>query len=448
MAIRGGYGIFYEHTNGNEGNTESLEGTPPLVLSPVQNNIDGYGAIGGAIQLPLAVKSIPSKAIWPYVQQWHLDVQKELPSNVVATVSYVGSKGTHLTLQRNLNQLFPVPLSQNPYTAGEAIGPQITYSSGTKASADCGLEDPLTGSFFQDSFGVPTQATTPSGASVPYQTNGQGVPIGPAANLGVAGCGVNANLLRLLPGYGDITRLEDTANSVYNALQISARRTVGGLNLSVAYTYSHSIDDSSDRFDSNFVDSYNPKSSRASSNFDQRHILNVSYLYELPIFKKPGAAHVALGGWQVSGLIGVQTGTPFSVTNGTDFSDAAGVANGVGSGSFADKVGDPRSGVTRGSDVGPRLYNPDAFAAPQGLTFGHSGRNSLTNPRRTNFDMSLFKRFAIKESAAFEFRWDLFNIFNHTQFNGIDGSLGSSTFLEATGAHRARTMQFGAKLVF
>ena len=93
MAIRGGYGIFYEHTNGNEGNTESLEGTPPLVLSPVQNNIDGYGAIGGAIQLPLAVKSIPSKAIWPYVQQWHLDVQKELPSNVVATVSYVGSKG-------------------------------------------------------------------------------------------------------------------------------------------------------------------------------------------------------------------------------------------------------------------------------------------------------------------------------------------------------------------
>ena len=114
MAIRGGYGIFYEHTNGNEGNTESLEGTPPLVLSPVQNNIDGYGAIGGAIQLPLAVKSIPSKAIWPYVQQWHLDVQKELPSNVVATVSYVGSKGTHLTLQRNLNQLFPVPLSQNP----------------------------------------------------------------------------------------------------------------------------------------------------------------------------------------------------------------------------------------------------------------------------------------------------------------------------------------------
>ncbi len=419
MAIRGGYGIFYEHTNGNEGNTESLEGTPPLVLSPVQNDINGYAGVGANVgaQLPLAVKSIPTKAIWPYVQQWHFDVQKELPSNIVGTVSYVGSKGTHLTLQRNLNQLFPVPLSQNPYNPGESID-----------------TDPTSATFNTDCSTLSVNGVPVTGAA--------------ANNLAIAACGANPNLFRPLPGYGDITRLEDTANSVYNALQISARRTIGGLNLSVAYTYSHSIDNSSDRFDGNFVDSYNPKSTRASSNFDQRHILNVSYLYELPIFRKPGAAHVALGGWQVSGLIGVQTGTPFSVTNGTAFADAAGVANGVGTASFADKVGDPRSGVTRGSDVGPRLYNPDAFAAPQGLTFGNSGRNSLTNPRRTNFDMSLFKHFPIKEAYAFEFRWDLFNIFNHTQFNGIDNSLGSATFLEATGAHRARTMQFGAKVIF
>ncbi|MBZ5627146.1 MAG: TonB-dependent receptor, partial [Acidobacteriia bacterium] len=121
MAIRGGYGIFYEHTNGNEGNTESLEGTPPLVLNPVQNLMNGYAEVGANVgaQLPLAVKSIPTKAIWPYVQQWHFDIQRELPSNVVATFSYVGSKGTHLTLIRNLNQLFPVPSSQNPYAPGQ-----------------------------------------------------------------------------------------------------------------------------------------------------------------------------------------------------------------------------------------------------------------------------------------------------------------------------------------
>jgi hypothetical protein len=414
MAIRGGYGIFYEHTNGNEGNTESLEGTPPLVLSPVQTNISGYANVGSNVgaQLPLGAKSIPGKAVWPYAQQWHLDVQKELPKNLVATVSYVGSKGTHLTLQKDLNQLQSVPLSQNPYAPGEAIG--------ANGNDDCGT------------------FLTPSGVPVVGQA---------AINLSVA-CGADPNPFRPFVGYADITRLQDTANSSYHALQVSARRTVGALNLSLAYTYSHSIDNSSDRFDDNFTDSYNPASARGSSNFDQRHILTFSWVYDLP-FKGSGISHQVLGNWQWSGIATIQSGTPFSVVNGSDFSDSAGVANGVGTGSFADIVGDPRSGFQRNvGDEGPRLYNPAAYVAPQGLTFGDSGRNSLTRTRRTNFDMSLFKRFPIKESSAFEFRWELFNIFNHTQFNDIDNSFGSATFLEATSAHAARIMQFGAKIIF
>jgi len=415
MAIRGGYGIFYEHTNGNEGNTESLEGTPPLVLSPVQNNINGYASVGSSFgaQLPLSVKSIPNKAVWPYVQQWHLDIQKQLPSSIVGTVSYVGSKGTHLTLQRNLNQLFPVPLSQNPYAPGESID--------ANGHDDCGS--------------LMTSNLVP--------ITGQA-----AVNLGVA-CGNDPNPLRPKQGYGDITRLEDTANSSYNALQVSARRTVGSLNLSVAYTYSHSIDNSSDRFDGGFVNSYDLAFTRSSSNFDQRHILSISYLYDLPFFKQPGLANKVLGGWEVSGATSIATGTPFSVVNGSDFSDSAGVANGVGTGSFADKVGDPRSGfVANVGDEGPRLYNPAAYAEPRGLTFGNSGRNSLTLPRNTNFVMSLFKHFPIKESTAFEFRWDVFNVFNHTQFSAIDNSLSSATFLEATSAHNPRIMQLGAKIIF
>src|SRR5438309_274119 len=137
MAIRGGYGIFYEHTNSNEGNTESLEGSPPLALSATQSNVavglngcpagpnGGYaciGANGGAIPFfPLTVVSIPNKAIWPYVQQWNLSVQKELPYHFVLSAAYVGSKGTHLTLLSNANQLLPVPSSANPYTKGEPI---------------------------------------------------------------------------------------------------------------------------------------------------------------------------------------------------------------------------------------------------------------------------------------------------------------------------------------
>jgi hypothetical protein len=420
MAIRGGYGIFFEHTNGNEGNTESLEGTSPFVLTASQFNVSGYGNIGGGGGFipffPLSVNSIPSKAIWPYVQQWHLDVQKELPSHFVATISYVGSKGTHLTLQRNLNQRQPVLASDNPFAAGQAI-----------TSDDC------------DSLAADGELA-----------NGTPVTGQAAINLGIA-CGNDPNPDRPRTGFGNITRLENTANSIYNSLQFSARRTLGDLTLSVAYTYSHSIDDSSDRYDGAFVDSYDLARNRASSNFDQRHNLAFSYVYALPFFKGSELKHKLLGGWQISGITIAQTGNPFSVTNDTDFGDSAGVGNGVGTGSRPDLVGDPHSGFTSTQEpgtFGPLYFNPAAFAAPTGLTFGNVGRNTLYAPGRLNFDFGLFKRFAFTEKTGLDFRWENYNLFNHTQFNGVDGSLGSSTFLHSTAAHAPRRMQFGLRFYF
>ena len=323
MAIRGGYGVFFEHTNGNEGNTESLEGSPPLVLTASQFNVQGYSNIGGGVLFPLSVNSVPNKAIWPYVQQWHLDVQKELPGNVIATVSYVGSKGTHLTLLTNTNQLLPVPVADNPFAPGQTI-----------TSDDC------------DALGTGELANgTPYGAQA-------------GTNLGIA-CGANPDPSRTaFPGFGNINRLEDMANSSYHALQATVRRTVGNLTFSVAYTYSHSIDDSSDRFDSAFVNAYDIASNRASSNFDQRQNLGISYVYGLPFFRKPGLANKLLGGWQISGITIAQTGNPFSVTNATDFGDSAGVGNGVGTGSSPDLVGDPAdSHRTRFGTFGPLHYN-------------------------------------------------------------------------------------------
>src|SRR5947199_1057040 len=200
MALRGGYGVFFEHTNGNEANTESLEGSAPYSLNASQFNINGYGNIGGVggLLFPLSVNSIPNKAIWPYVQQWHLDVQKELPSHFVATVSYVGSKGTHLTQQRNLNQLLPVS-SGNPFAAGQPI-----------TSADCNR--------------LSASGTLANGTPATGQA---------ATNLGIA-CGNDPNPSRPNVGFGDLTRLEDQANSVYNAMQATVRRTVGDLTLSFA----------------------------------------------------------------------------------------------------------------------------------------------------------------------------------------------------------------------
>jgi len=432
MAIRGGYGVFFEHTNGNEGNTESLEGSAPFSMNASQFNINGYGNIGGGggLLFPLSVTSIPDKAIWPYVQQWHLDIQKELPSHIVATVSYVGSKGTHLTQQRNFNQLLPVAASDNPFALGQPI-----------TSDDC------------DALGTGALANgTPYGAQA-------------GINLGVA-CGDDPNPSRPQLGFGDITRLENQANSSYNALQATARRTVGDFTVSAAYTYAHSIDNSSDRYDGAFVNSYNLAANRGNSDFDVRHNLAISYVYGLPFFNKSsGFTRALLGGWQVSGITIAQTGTHFSVTNGTDFGDAAGVANGVGTGSRPDLVGDPHASVQ--SNVpnvrGPLLYDPAAYTAPTGLTFGDVGRNTLTNPGRINFDFGLFKRFAFGEKYALDFRWENFNLFNHTQYNGISNGmdcapvgstagdascLSSSSFLHASGAHLARRMQFGLRFQF
>jgi hypothetical protein len=438
MAIRGGYGLFFEHTNGNEGNTESLEGSAPLVLTASQSNIIGYTNIGaGGSQLfPLAVTSIPTKVIWPYVQQWHLDVQRELAHNFVVTASYVGSKGTHLTSLSDFNQLFPV--ANDPYAPGEIITQPVGTSS---ISPDCGTTF--------NALGVPTNAHTPSG-----------VPITGAAavNLAIAGCGANADLLRtMFPGFGNISGLADNANSIYNALQMTGRKTVGDLQLSVSYTYAHSIDDSSDRFDTAFVNTYDFAANRASSNFDQRHSLAISYIYAVPFFKGTGFAHTLLGGWQASGITIAQTGLPFSVNNNSTFGDNAGVGNGVGTGSRPDQVGNP-SAVTAAQKAaaqdpttgafGPLYYNPSAFAIPTGLTFGNVGRNSLYLPGRLNFDFGLSKRFAFTERTGLDFKWETFNLFNHTQFDGISTGINNSDFLHLNSTHDPRRMQFGLRLYF
>ncbi|MBS1839573.1 MAG: carboxypeptidase regulatory-like domain-containing protein [Acidobacteria bacterium] len=445
MAIRGGYGIFYEHTNGNEGNTESLEGSAPLVLTATQSNVasgvgscpgssSGYdciGAGGGTIPFfPLTVLSIPNKAVWPYVQQWNFGVQKELPSHIILSAAYVGSKGTHLTLLSNGNQLLPV--SSNPYTAGEPIIAAQNFAVGGPAINTVCPDSNL------------------AGGSV----NGTPVSGQVAVNLAVA-CGTvvsNASVRTNFPGYNNINTLRDAANSIYHSLQLTANRNVGNLTLSVSYTYSHSIDDSSDRGDAAFVNAYDFAANRASSNFDLRHNLALSYVYSLPFFKGSGLSHALLGGWQVSGITVAQSGTPFSVTNGlSSFGDNAGVANGVGTGSRPDLAGNPRSGFTSTQDPGqrgPLAYNPAAFAAPTGLTFGNVGRNTLDLPGRLNFDFGIFKKFPITERTGFDFRWENYNLFNHTQYNGINSSFGPSDFLHLNATHDPRRMQFGLRFYF
>jgi hypothetical protein len=474
-AVRGGYGVFFEYTNGNEATATALEGSPPLVQTPTQSNIAGYSNIGVAGEnFPLTVVSLPQKAVWPYVQQWHMDVQHEFPKSTVAVLSYVGSKGTHLGRRSDINQLHAVPISQNPYEVNhEALN--FTPDPATGIPLDCETGTTTLG------VPVPGYNAVPGGQPLPPQ------PGTPGVNLWVA-CGNSADPFRPYAGFSDIRRLENAASSSYHGLQASLRKTVGALQFTVAYTYSHSIDDSSSGGDAGFVDSYDLARNRASSNFDQRHVVQISYIYDLPFFKGKGLSHSLLGGWQVSGITSVQTGSPFSAINagggavGTP-SDNAGVSNGVGFGSYPDLVGDPHSGIPAtppGSSFGPAYGNPAVFVAPVGLTFGDAGRNILRNPRQTNFDMALFKHFAIKESMSVEFRAEAFNVFNHTEWGYIGGEAGSAAgnggssggnsltcyggannsagdptctsqglgFLSPNGAHNPRILQLAFKFIF
>ena len=159
--------------------------------------------------------------------------------------------------------------------------------------------------------------------------------------------------------------------------------------------------------------------------------------------------------------------------------DNAGVANGVGAGSYPDLASNPAPAEVKNNpgSFGPLLGNPNDFVAPRGLTFGDAGRNVLNNPSRLNFDMSLLKHFRIRENSEVEFRAEAFNVFNHTQFRIYDpnfGNTGSNTincyggpdysagayfpggtdcldgnsFLHPVDAHRARTAQFALKYSF
>jgi len=509
-SIRGGYGIFFEHGTGEESNTGSLEASAPDVLNMTQRFPQNYGCIGASSgncntlpgAYPLNVSGIPTKAIWPYSQQWSFSIQQELPKFMVASVAYVGSKGTHLTVERQLNQLRPLPAAINPFGIHEPLVPQPTPS----AQGDC--SGFLAGSFL-------LKNGTIIGVQDPAYINLEAA----CAGENISNPTPDVNTLRPYPGLGQIYSLENVANSDYHALQVTLRRSKGPLTVGGSYSYSHSFDNASDRSDTTLVNSYDLHSNRSSSNFDQRHLLSVSYIFAVPnlsqALQRWTAGHAGeptgdsqdaappsttsrlvrfLGdGWEFSGITAFQSGTPFSVingggSNGVSVLDNAGVANGVGAGSYPDVNTNLTTSPIEHFNTqsfGPLLGNPNKFVAPRGLTFGNAGRNFLTNPHRINFDMSLLKHFKVTEDSMFEFRAEAFNIFNHTQFRIFDPNLGNtgsnviscyggpnysagyaapldpttgastgtdcvtgSAFLHPVDAHRPRTIQLGLKYLF
>jgi hypothetical protein len=552
-SIRAGYGLFWEHGTSNEANTGSLIGGAPLILSETQSapgpprgsssqvlytpgngsaSPGGYNEIGyscqqgaaqcqngsgtyvsyaGGVTFPLNVTSIPTKAVYPYTQAWSLSIERELGKNLLGTFAYVGTKGTHLTAERDLNQL--QPLGANPFPAGQPITNDICAAGATYGTFP--VAGTVAGTGVTNSPGIgPNQ---PGFQNMEVACTGfPGFVYGPTSNQPGRPIALSADAIRQYTGFSNILSIENIANSNYSGFQATLRRTRGELTLGAAYTWSHSLDEASDRASANFANSLNLKQNYASSDFDQRQLLSVDYMYKLPLIHllntftrfssdeepappaaPPGQASevtvswqdrpwvkTLLDRWELSGITAYQSGTPFSVVNagsatGVGSADNAGVGDALGIGSYADRVGNPRgpkpTGVSSGSNVGPLLLNPGAFAAPRGLTFGNSGRNSVNNPARTNFNMSLSKHFSVRSEDNLEFRAEGFNVFNHTQFRiydpshpgntgnnivncygnittgysaGASSCVAGNSFLHPVDAHDPRIVQFGLKLAF
>jgi hypothetical protein len=260
------------------------------------------------------------------------------------------------------------------------------------------------------------------------------------------------------PQFDDIDLLESRANSNYHSLQARfQQRLSNGLAALVSYTWSKSIDDASNFFsssgDPNFPqNSYDARAERGRSNFDVRHRLSASYSYDLPFGK--GRRHLAdsgwvstiLSGWQTFGIVTWQTGRPFTVAllSEIDNSGTGRSILGFGANDRPDVVGNPNL-----SHRSPQQwFNQSAFAFPPRGTFGDAGRNILEGPGYRNVNASLVKNTALSERFKLQLRAEVFNLFNHPNFNLPDNFLGSPTFGQITSARDPRHVQFGVKLLF
>ncbi len=274
-----------------------------------------------------------------------------------------------------------------------------------------------------------------------------------ALNQGLAAGGSGA----LSPGLSSLAAqgfgvhvMQSSANSSYNSLQATlTKRYSNGLQFLLAYTYSHSLDDYSGDASGTSDNSVVPGNQvtlndHASSDYDRRHRMVLSYIYDFPKFytgDNRGLRHL-MNNWEIAGIVTVQTGTPFSVlTNANAFTQAR---------------ADLTAGCTNPSRHGKvksrlaRYFDVTCFASATGVgNFGNSGRNLLRGPHQQNADFSVVKFFPVKESIKLEFRTEFFNVFNDVSFANPVNIRASANFGQIVRTSTGpRVIQFAFKFNF
>lgn len=266
----------------------------------------------------------------------------------------------------------------------------------------------------------------------------------------------NANLYRQFPGFSSITIEENETNFAYNSLQAGLRmENRHGLTIQLAYTWSHEIDDVSN--DLNQVSNpFNPAYDRGSGALDRRHIFNANYVYTIPFFRTSSSRllHGILGGWEFSGVTVAQSGTPVGSNgvgityNGPDTLGLGGVGrdrpNQVAAVSYPHTVNAWFSTSSFANPVAP--WNGGANNG-----FGNARKDAIVGPGLFNFNLSLFKTIELtshENGPRVQLRFESFNTFNHTEFNGIDTGTNDANFGHVTSTYDPRALQLGAKFSF
>jgi hypothetical protein len=267
----------------------------------------------------------------------------------------------------------------------------------------------------------------------------------------------NINVARPYLGYGVITQLETSARSRYNGLLSSFNyRLANGFTITLAYTFSKNLTDSTNDRDA-IDDPQNPfdtSSEFAEARTSRPHVFVASYVYELPFFRKSTnpLVRLLLGGYQISGITNFESGAPIPrVTVADTLSNIRGL--------YPVLVSDPNSGLAGTVDPNtglPFIFDPTAFTPAANGAFGNTPRAFGRLPGRKNTNLALMKQFYFNSERTryLQFRAEAFNLFNTTQFTGINttlptaGPLSNTTFGRPTGTRLPREFQFGLKLYF
>jgi hypothetical protein len=227
------------------------------------------------------------------------------------------------------------------------------------------------------------------------------------------------NFLRPYQGFGSVGYLEPASNSSYHSLQVQAnRRFSRGVQFGAAWTWSKAMNYTDG--DTGTVATYAPLRvwNYGKAGHDRTHILVVNWLWDLPrasALWNNVAVRSVFDNWQVSGIASFQSGTPLGI--GLSTTDAADITGG-GDGARVVVLDNPI--LPKGERTIQRHFRTEVFARPAQGTWGNAPRDVIRGPGLNSWDISLFKNFPVTEAARFQFRWELYNAFNHAQFQGVD----------------------------